>query len=380
MIAAAARAFALAALVALAPGFSRAEPALDEIDRARAMLDDAEDALRRAGSKGTRRAALGKAVAAHEAALAALRDGLRRLAVEDRALVDALGAERERMAQVIGALQSLGQAPRSAMLVHPEGSVAAARTAMIMADLTPRLKAEMAGIARRIDALRSLRLRQEIARAEARGTLAALQALRAESSRTSRRDRPARSAEATRRALLQQASEAEARARDLDQLAATLRASFGAEPGPAFESLRGRLPLPVAGRQVGSFGGVDPWGRTGQGISLRAPAWAEVRAPAAGTIRYAGPLIDYGTVVILEPEADWLFVLAGLAATDRRVGETVLAGERLGDLGGPLPSSEEFLLEASGPVPKIDTTDLYVELRQSGTAVDPAPWFENTRE
>lgn len=363
------------------PGQSLASAGFDAIDRARSLLAQAEQALESARDRGARRAAIGLAVEAHEAALVALRSGLRSLASEDRDLVDALGDERERMAAILGALQSLARAPRSALFAHPKGALAAARTAAMIGEMTPRLQAEMAEIGRRLDALRSLRLGQEIARAEARGTLAALQALRAESNRL-RSDRAARrrSDRETREALALQAEEARARARDLDQLAETLRASLTAQTAVPFSEQRGRLVPPVIGRVSGRFGGVDPWGRTGQGLSFTAPAYAEVRAPAAGTVRYAGPLIDYGEVVILEPEGEWLIVLAGLANIDRRVGETVLAGERIGDLGGPLPSSEEFLLEASGSVPKIDTSDLYVELRRAGTALDPAPWFESTGE
>jgi septal ring factor EnvC (AmiA/AmiB activator) len=97
-------------------------------------------------------------------------------------------------------------------------------------------------------------------------------------------------------------------------------------------------------------------------------------------VRYAGPLIDYGQVVVLEPENDTLMVLAGMAVIDRFVGETVLAGERLGDLGGPIPASEEFLLEASTDRDEISEETLYIELRRNGQVVDPADWFDLTKE
>ncbi len=376
-----AAAFALAAALAAGTAPSASGPTgMDEIDRAAALLDEAEAALSSARGDEARRQALAVALQAHEAALAVLREGIRRLAETDRRLADGLEAERMRAATVLGAWQSLARAPRSAVLTHPEGALAAARTALLLADLTPRLRAEIAELGRRIDALRGLRIRQEIARAEAKGTLAALQALRAEASRRGRAARRHWRSPEIREALRAQAAEAAARARDLEDLARTLRATEAEADARPFEARRGRLPLPVAGRITGSFGGVDPWGRTGQGVTVTAPAYAEVRAPVAGTVRYAGPLIDYGEVVILEPEAGWLMVLAGLGSVDRGVGETVTAGARLGDLGGPLPSSEEFLLEASGAVPKIETTDLYLELRQAGTAVDPAPWFAATKE
>ncbi|MGF1446055.1 MAG: murein hydrolase activator EnvC family protein [Pikeienuella sp.] len=349
------------------------------VAEAKALLAEAEAALGRAATTAARRAALGLAVRAHELALAALRAGLRRLAEEDRRLAAELADENAQIVAVLGALQSVSTTPRSAVLAHPKGSLAAARAAMLLSDMTPKLEAEIAAVARRLDALRSLRVRQEIARAEARGALAALQALRTETTRVTRVLAGARAKPLTNEAMRRQAEEAAARARDLEDLAEALGAGLAAPDRP-FEQRRGTLIPPVTGQITGSFGGVDPWGRTGQGIAMTAPAYSEVRSPVSATIRYAGPLIDYGEVVILEPEATWLIVLAGLASTDRRVGETVIAGERLGDLGGPLPSSEEFLLEAGSAVPMIENADLYVEIRQSGTAVDPAPWFRPTEE
>ncbi|MEM9146405.1 MAG: peptidoglycan DD-metalloendopeptidase family protein [Pseudomonadota bacterium] len=348
---------------------------LAPIEAARALLAEAEAALRAAERGGERRAALGEAVRAHEAALAALRGGLRALAAEDRRLTDGIAEERQRLARLIGALQSVAMAPKAAVAVHPKGVVASARAAHLLADLAPRLGVELQALGRRLDALRGVRLSQEIARAEARGTLAALQALRTEAGRS--RSKSTQIGATARRALSRQAEEAAARARDLEDLSRTLRASLpqATARGP-FAAQRGRLDWPVAGRITGRFGGQDPWGRTGQGITFSAPAYAQITAPWDGTIRYAGPLIDYGTVVILEPQEGWLVVFAGVGRTDRRVGETVLAGETLGDLGGPLPSSEEFLLEASGAVPQVRTSDLYLEIRQDGTALDPAPWFK----
>ncbi len=369
---------ALWLLAGLTPAAAETVPTGEhEIAAAQRLLAEAEVALTSASGRTERRNALALAVKAHEAALLALRSGLRRLAETDRELSAALKADHDRVLAVVAALQSLARAPRSAVLLHPDGALAAARSASVFSELTPRLHEAIQVTARRIDTLRGLRVRQEIARAEARGALASLQALRAESGR-SRGE--ARSRVAAAEDLRVQAAEAAARAQDLDDLAETLRASFGERGTAPFETRRGRLVPPVAGRISGTFGGVDPWGRTGQGVSITAPSYAEVRSPTAATVRYAGPLIDYGEVVILEPEAGWLIVLAGLAETHRRVGEAVVAGDPLGDLGGPLPSSEEFLLEASGAVPKIDSSDLYVEIRRDGVAIDPAPWFASTGE
>ncbi|HSF93920.1 MAG TPA: peptidoglycan DD-metalloendopeptidase family protein, partial [Thermohalobaculum sp.] len=129
-------------------------------------------------------------------------------------------------------------------------------------------------------------------------------------------------------------------------------------------------------RVAGGFGAPDPWGRPGKGLTLEAPGFAQITAPWDATVRFAGALIDYGQVVVLEPEADYLLVLAGLANVDREAGEAVLAGERLGDLGAAIPASEQFLLDAGAEDGQISLTAFYVEIRHAGETLDPAEWFD----
>jgi septal ring factor EnvC (AmiA/AmiB activator) len=46
-----------------------------------------------------------------------------------------------------------------------------------------------------------------------------------------------------------------------------------------------------------------------------------VTTPWPASVRYAGPLLDYGNVIILEPEADYLLIVAGLATLFVQAGE-----------------------------------------------------------
>ena len=171
-------------------------------------------------------------------------------------------------------------------------------------------------------------------------------------------------------------------ARTIEDLAATLVGAALTDTGAlvSFSEARGFIQPPVRGEVIAGYGALDPWGREGYGMTFSAPAYAQVSAPWDGTVRYSGPLIDYGQVVVLEPEEGTLIVLAGLGTVDRVVGETVLSGERLGDLGGPLPDSDEFLLEASTDRDEIVEEKLYMELRRGGQAIDPAAWFDLTEK
>ena len=170
----------------------------------------------------------------------------------------------------------------------------------------------------------------------------------------------------------------EARIAALLSLADTLdavAAGFAALPlGPDVE--RGpRFPLPAPGTVLRTFGERDAAGIARPGLVLSLPAETEVTAPVAATVRHAGPLLDYGNVIVLEPRAGTQMVFAGLTDVYHPAGTVVAAGEVLGRMGGRLPGAVDFLRQTvtGGGVPSHET--LYIEFRQDGTPVDPAEHF-----
>lgn len=350
----------------------------DAIKRAALALETAAEALSGARSGQARLVALGRATQAYEVALAAYRDGLRQMATRQDALTLQIAADRTRIERLLSAIQSLSQAPSSALLVYPGGPVQAMRGARLMGDIKPELDARIADVQGKLQALSAVRAQQNAARLEARSALAALQELRGDTAAAlkSRRE----GALTTRAELRSQADIAAEQAAGLQDLAARLATAElpGSPPIVSFSEARGLIPAPVTGRIVGRYGEPDPWGRPGFGITFQAPAYAQIRSPWDGTVRYAGPLIDYDLVVIIEPEEGTLIILAGLRHTDLIVGESVLQGEPLGDLGGPIPQSEDFLVEATTDRDAIGTEKIYMELRVDGEAVDPLPWFDLT--
>jgi len=100
-----------------------------------------------------------------------------------------------------------------------------------------------------------------------------------------------------------------------------------------------------------------------------------ITAPWPATVRYAGPFLDYGNVIILEPDAAYLMVLAGLDQVYVELGQILDQDEPIGLLGGSQPATEEFLIEASQGGGTIDQETLYIEIRKDGTPTDPARWF-----
>ena len=119
-------------------------------------------------------------------------------------------------------------------------------------------------------------------------------------------------------------------------------------------------------------GEADAAGVTRPGILLATRPEALVTAPTAATIRYAGPLLDFGQVVILEPQADTLLILAGLGQSYGVAGQVITEATPVGLMA---QSAENRSTGGDGGGTGRSET-LYIEVRQNDTPVDPATWFD----
>lgn len=141
---------------------------------------------------------------------------------------------------------------------------------------------------------------------------------------------------------------------------------------------RGTVPLPAIGRVLRQFGEADAAGIARPGVVLATRPAAFVTAPWPSSVRYAGPLLDYGNVVILEPEANYLIVLAGLGDVFVRAGQLVGTDAPVGLMPGGR-SREDVIdaatLETGGRL----SESLYIEMRVNAEPVDPAAWFAPVR-
>jgi septal ring factor EnvC (AmiA/AmiB activator) len=106
-----------------------------------------------------------------------------------------------------------------------------------------------------------------------------------------------------------------------------------------------------------------------------------VTAPTAATIRYLGPLLDYGKVVILEPQTDVLFVFAGLNITYGAAGQVIAEGTPLGLMGGLNAENNATTSSTDGDGAGNGRTEtLYIEVRQQNVPEDPASWFRTDKD
>ncbi|RMD50189.1 MAG: peptidase M23 [Alphaproteobacteria bacterium] len=361
-----------AATASATPGAAEDEPtalarrAAEELRAARRALADARKAPDRIR-------ALTLVIRAHERGLAAMREGLRRIAIAERALRLELEADRARSARVLAALQAMAATPPELGALHPAGPLAAARAAGGIAAIAPALEARARELRERLVQLEVLASVQRASAEELAAALASLQEARAGIARAvAERDR--KRAAKLDRALIDRLA---ATARSLDDLADALAdlPEPEAAAGGAFADSMGRLPLPVTGRVLRRFGQPDAAGVKRPGLVIATPPGALVTAPADATVRWAGPLGAYGQVVILEPAPSWLVVLAGLGRVLVATGEILPAGAPVGMMGGRWPAAGEFLMEAGQGARTGREQSLYLELRQNGRPIDPAPWF-----
>ncbi len=343
-----------------------AKNAASSLSIAQVLLDTAD-------TKRDRVAALTETVRAYEAGLVAMRDGLRRAAIRKRTLDASLQAQQAEVGQLLGVLQAMGRAPAPLLLLHPSGPLGTARGGMIAADVTPALQKEVAALTEQLEELAAIHTLQESAVETLSEGLNGAQEARARLSEaiSNRTDLPLRFADDPVQTALMLSS-----AETLDAFATTLTDTFlsdGAAPGAA--TARADLPLPVQGQLLRRFNAPDAAGIARPGVIIAARPRAMVVSPTAATLLFRGPLLDYGNVVILEPAADVLFVVAGLAEVFGEPGQVIPAGTPLGLMGGEQPTVDAILTETAGAAPPAATQTLYLEVRDGQSPVDPAAWF-----
>lgn len=357
-----------------------ASDAGDAARAAAAQLEAATLSLQAAQSARDRVRALTITVQAYEAGLAAMRAGLRRAATRETQLTRQLEVRNTEIAQFLGTLQTIAAAPAPVLMLHPQGPLGSARSGMLLAEVTPALNAQAQSLRSDLEEVRTLRLLQQNAAQILADGLAGVQAARAELSRAvaDRTDLPLRFVEdPVKTAILISSSET------LDGFASGLADivdDAAAAPPEAAEVEKGNLPLPAQGLILHRAGEADAAGVRREGLILATRPRALVTSPTSATIRYRGPLLDLGNVMILEPQAGTLFVLSGLAEVYGDAGQVIPAGEPVGLMGGSDPEVGA-ILSLTGDGAGTDRSEtLYMEVREGGAPVDPETWFRTDKD
>jgi septal ring factor EnvC (AmiA/AmiB activator) len=366
----------LAALIlALWPLALSAQDAGEAARRAAEALEAASVRLTDAREARDRVAALTETVRAYEDGLAAMRDGLRAAAVRETQLTRKLASQEADIAQLLGVLSALGGRAQPRSLLHPQGPLGTARSGMMLAGVTPGLNDRAQALRADLEEVTALRQLQQSALDTLAKGLAGVQSARTALSQAiaDRTDLPRRfTSDPVRTAILISATETLAGfASGLSQIVE------GEIPDSDLDisDRKGRIPLPVRGTVLRAAGDPDAAGVIRPGIVLAVAPRALVTTPVAATVRYAGPLLDYGLVMILEPQNGLLFVLAGLDTLFGTAGQVLPADTPIGLMGGD-PVAEGDIRSPSGERAGAGRSEtLYIEVREGDAPVDPLTWF-----
>jgi lipoprotein NlpD len=119
---------------------------------------------------------------------------------------------------------------------------------------------------------------------------------------------------------------------------------------------------PVRGRLIHTFSGSD-LGR--KGIDIGGKAGEPIRAAAAGSVVYAGSgLLNYGKLIILKHDDNYLSAYAYNRTLLVKEGETVTAGQHIADMGN----------KTNGDAM------LHFEIRYDGRPINPMKYLPQARQ
>jgi septal ring factor EnvC (AmiA/AmiB activator) len=259
-------------------------------------------------------------------ALAATGERLARLNVEETQLSAEQARNMNQLSRLLSVLQQLRRDPPPALLVSPKDAGDAVRAAILVKAMTPDLQARALGYAR--EASEMMRLRR-------------LAAVESEALFTADSER------------------AEALA------APQLRGPETSGLPDAAITPPQSLITPVSGPVLRRFGETLTSGGRANGLTIGTAQGAQVASPGTGVVQYVGPVKGWGVILILRLAGGYHLVLAGLDKTSVVVGQSVAAGETV----GLMPVSRQ---SDGRSVPR----ELYLEVREQGSPVDPARWLK----
>ncbi|RED17686.1 murein hydrolase activator EnvC family protein [Parasphingopyxis lamellibrachiae] len=108
--------------------------------------------------------------------------------------------------------------------------------------------------------------------------------------------------------------------------------------------------LPVMGEVVEGLGEVSEAGIRSRGLTIATQPGAQVIAPTAGRVSYAGDFRGFGQIVIIDHSGGWTTLITDLASVSVQVGQLVQQGAPIGRTGGDRPTVTVELRRGGEPV------------------------------
>lgn len=354
-----------------------------------------------------------------EAEVSASEARLSELKNSEAELLIRLEARRARLSSLLGALARLDNNPPPALAVKPDDALGAVRGAILLGEAVPELKAEAEALKTRLIQLQALReailaerttLNQATASLERDRTVLE-DLLNTKLATQKKLTAEATSAETRAKALAQEATDLNDLIAKLENKASSRLPQSRPEPKPIrkapveitekpderptelamlsppsepsvmpasrlFSQAKGLIRLPATGLLLSGFGSSNGEGGRTEGMTIATRPDAQVIAPFDGKVAYAGPFRRYGQLLILSVGEGYHVLLAGMSEIDASVGQSVLAGEPLGRMGGTSSPSSDEITESRQKTATDGRPSLYIEFRKDSDPIDPRPWLK----
>jgi len=302
---------------------------------------------------------------------------------EERDKSASLEVRRGELSELLAALERLRRRPAALALLQPGEAVETAQSASLMSTLVPEINKQAASLKNELTALTIIQHDLAAERTRLNTSLDNLEEDRNDlavlvENRRQEAEAANRGIEAEAQRLRKLAEEAESLQEFLAELSkrnARLRAlappaSKPTRPGTTapsraagtlgrnFAAAKGNIPYPARGPIVIRFGQRDGF-IDSKGIRIDGRTGGQVISTFDGQIVFSGPFRNYGNLLIIEHRDGYHTLLAGMDQVYSGLGQSVLTGEPIGVLNDGANSRSE----------------LYLELRERGSAVDPIPWL-----
>ena len=132
--------------------------------------------------------------------------------------------------------------------------------------------------------------------------------------------------------------------------------------GQPFAQSKGRLDWPATGRVLRGFGQKRSDGQSNwTGMVIGAAAGTEIRAVQDGTVAYAGWLLGYGLLLVIEHDNGYATLYGHNQTLNKERGDRVTAGELIGRAG------------AAG---SLASTGVFFGVNRKGKPLDPVSWLK----
>lgn len=292
-----------------------------------------------------------------------------------------MAARQKPVVQLTAALEMIARRPLAFSLMRTQSLRDTVYLRAVLESVAPEVHRRTAALRGEILRGRALKQSAQAAAARLKAGEAALARRRSELVALESRQRVA--ARASQGSASREADRALALAEETRDLSAlvgrleadgALRAQLAALPGPVQRPARPGDVLvadpiatapsaearfswiaPLGGRIVTGFGEATQGGAA-RGLTFAPSPGAQVVAPAAGRIAFAGPYRGFGRIVIIEHDGGWSSLVTDLGNLTVAVGDRVLQGSPLGSAGAGRQTVTVELRKDGQPVNPLTVT------------------------